>query len=538
MNDKYTCTLSIPEMDSEAVSAARDLFSVYTKRGVILEGEFDSFCCICSDELSHVSLNFTVDRLLYRRNWEELTGMSADQFSLRMKTYALHVMGRLVLPSIQTLLNDIRKLISLSPDEISRLDKRTFTMPGQVISFVSLLPDAESRLEPVVRSLFLCMESSAPSSQRTLPTFESLAVFDDELKLFWAEADREARLFYFPVYLWWRVTSVIPTRLREFLVTERLCLEKKGEDWYITLRKDHLKGRDRKVTYTIEGDFYRVCYQIPDDLARDIRWYIGQTKDLPPAETGTLLIPEAHQLRKEKKTRYFSAVSFVRLLHGFFHSILEEKRGFTILYEPVSGHLKPDTLEFIHPGDTRQMSMISLMEQGGTPVIAMLLAGHTQVQTSAFYFSNIRTMTRCRVFRMYQTYRQRNIRFGIYPPVPSEAEAQPLDDGGVCVNPPKEDLSECFRAVGPNGETGYCPACKAHYRHPGQSRLGTEDPYLRDTKDFSALLLLTVNTARKARGCEDGIEKTALRLKNDQDASEALLTGIRRKKENRCQGTD
>ena len=42
-------------------------------------------------------------------------------------------------------------------------------------------------------------------------------------------------------------------------------------------RKNHIKGSRHDVHYSIAEDYYTVTYQIPDELASEITWYINTT---------------------------------------------------------------------------------------------------------------------------------------------------------------------------------------------------------------------------------------------------------------------
>lgn len=64
-------------------------------------------------------------------------------------------------------------------------------------------------------------------NQRELADFDSYFEFDDIIKDYWnSDISPEDRFFYYPLYIWWILTAVIPLRPREFLLTERDCIYK------------------------------------------------------------------------------------------------------------------------------------------------------------------------------------------------------------------------------------------------------------------------------------------------------------------------
>ena len=56
--------------------------------------------------------------------------------------------------------------------------------------------------------------------QRSLAQFDSYFLFNDILSDFWKrDISNDTRLFYYPIYLWWRITAIIPLRPKEFILT-------------------------------------------------------------------------------------------------------------------------------------------------------------------------------------------------------------------------------------------------------------------------------------------------------------------------------
>lgn len=75
----------------------------------------------------------------------------------------------------------------------------------------------------IISLLELCggfqYEDSA-NSRRNLADFMCYLKFDEILNNCWnMELKESERMFFYPLYLWWKVTGVIPTRPREFILT-------------------------------------------------------------------------------------------------------------------------------------------------------------------------------------------------------------------------------------------------------------------------------------------------------------------------------
>ena len=63
--------------------------------------------------------------------------------------------------------------------------------------------------------------------QRSLAVMESYFVFDEIIKDFWKTTTNiEEKLFYFPVWLWWNLSGVLPLRPCEFVLIPRDCIKR------------------------------------------------------------------------------------------------------------------------------------------------------------------------------------------------------------------------------------------------------------------------------------------------------------------------
>ena len=106
--------------------------------------------------------------------------------------------------------------------------------------------------------------------------------FNDIMNDYWNSViSEEDRLFFYPLYLWWQITGVIPMRPREYILTPRNCMEQKEDGWYITLRKNQIKGPGKRISYKIDSDYITVQYKIPDKLAGEILKYLDFTISEP-----------------------------------------------------------------------------------------------------------------------------------------------------------------------------------------------------------------------------------------------------------------
>ena len=238
-------TLTVTEPFSvEMVETARTLFKEMKRKGVIMNDSFEDNKWLTTDEVSRVTLNFEFNVLSYKKWYEECFGIPLSQFVEYTKAFYMQLFGSNVLKTLQTSLNDIRRIIRTDTEDVYGANAElNIVIPGICIDFFSSFSEENERVSELAEALeqYFYIYADKNGKQRTLSRFNSYLNFDEAIKRFWKECDdTEMRLFYFPLYFWWEVTAIMPTRPREFLLTERSCLPKDATGPYLRLRKNRL----------------------------------------------------------------------------------------------------------------------------------------------------------------------------------------------------------------------------------------------------------------------------------------------------------
>lgn len=514
-------------VDFETVKRARGLFEEYKSYGVIYDCIFDDTKWNTTDEYSHITLNFNFNKVSYKRWYQEYFNLTFDEFQSFIKAFYILSFGQNVLHTFQTSLNDLKRLFRTDPEEIygANIDLK-IAVPSICIDFFSSFSDHNEKLDQLAEAIeqyfYICQNRY--SGQRLLAEFDSYLLFDDVIKRFWKECtNEEMRLFYFPLYLWWQITGIVPMRPREFILTERNCLSKDDSGWYLRLRKNHLKGSKHDVHYSIAEDYFTVTYQIPDGLANEITWYIKATEEYERNDLNTLFVTDPHyhkwEQKKHKNSRFLTYINLNTILRYFYAEVIAGLYGIKVVDK--GSHISINNgseLEYIHLGDTRHLSMINLMSQGGTPQLAMFLAGHDNEEMSMHYASNISKMIECRTYKQYREMTKGTALYSYSKnpilPMPKSDGIQ-LHDGGYCYSFQYADgsVEDCLKATGPDGEIGYCPVC-VHYRAKGVSRFGVDSIYARAVTERCRELITAVNNLRKEKGNPETIGEMMLKLKD------------------------
>lgn len=528
--EMFDTITGLRELDEACIRRGKEIFENYLQKGIIKGSTFSDIRWQFSDEYSNVGIRFNLNEVAYNRYYKNLFEISYEDFIDYVKTYVMYTMGKIILNTLRDTVNDIKRIFSINPLELDVTNENVFiSNPNRIMEFVTMLPSDKDT--PDIEKLIETLEQMAElryteysSVQRPLASFDSYFLFNDIMNDFWkSDMEQETRLFYYPLYLWWQFTGVIPLRPREFILTPRNCLEEKEDGCYITLRRNQLKGGSSKVTYQINSDYIKVQYKIPDRLAATVREYIRMTDNYAPTELDTLFISDTHYRHwgqcKHKNSRYFTYINLHCVLRYFFHEIIEEKYHLEIIYDRGNPHLKEGQINYLYLGDTRHLALINIIAEGGTPLTTMMLAGHDNPEMSAHYYSNITHLIECRTYKQYRKVLKGNVTYNISPKLslPDRVKVfSHLDDGGRCYSEAyrKNNVSDCLKAVGMNGEIGYCPECSYYARSGSQDFYDNDDVYKRKIEDDCIFLKNIVKQVRLGISEKEDIWQALLRLQS------------------------
>lgn len=237
-------------------------------------------------------------------------------------------------------------------------------------------------------------ELNVKSQARQLPTSKDILLFANYLHVFFSDKDinKEIKLYYMPILIWWKITSVIPMRPSEFArKLKRDSLIKEGENYY--LRIDRIKKKaSPKLKLLPVLNRVKITKEIYD-LISD---YITKTDKYGDSET--LVSYEAIvELRYKILTLYpemeisWNAFNEMKKIN---RAIFTNKIFYDMLvdfYNSVIVSIYKDTYikERLKPGDTRHIAFTSLMLQGYSPVEIAIIGGHRTLQALDNYTCSV-----------------------------------------------------------------------------------------------------------------------------------------------------
>lgn len=187
---------------------------------------------------------------------------------------------------------------------------------------------------------------------------------------------------YFSVWLWWRLTNIIPIRPGEFCDIPRDCLSESNGNYYIQLPRKKQKSKNIQVMDKI---------YVPKEIYYEVKKYKEQTEVY--GETKTLIsylsLPDERNKDNKVDPLRFTNPIFSRILRNFYEEIVFGR--YPIEFNPTkSDDIDLKTISrMLKPGDTRHIAFINMKRQGYHPVEIARAGGHTSLQSQHHYFNHI-----------------------------------------------------------------------------------------------------------------------------------------------------
>ena len=504
--DGYSYLYEVEGIDDNVITESKKQFGIMQKKGVIKNQSYSDMAWLITDEVDTCSIDFTIDEIAYENHCKEILNCSSKDLQVSMRVLITSYIGA----DIKTLQKKVRAVRKLM-DCLSRKENfDTLTShASELVDLLTLLPKESFQRDNLLDDLEEMLEYNKNivkfgKVQRELAQYQSYFRFNEVLSKFWCIASDDEKLLYFPIYLWWNLTSILPLRPLEFTLMPRSCLN----DKLLTVRRAKQKGLRLSMQYSIEKDYEKKSYKITSELAKEIKWYIENTEQEYYSDISTLFSKKTQFRLLEinlKDEDHYSYSNLRECLHCFYKNVVSKKYGFNILRKGTYASLLENEIEAVTLGDTRHIAMISLIASGGNPVICKELAGHESMEISAHYYSNIKNFLDVLSFERYK----------MGPQIESGIGLQTLDMSnltetlkGYCISSEIKagNFSDCVSAVSFDGKILDCESCKHHVPSKTSNK---EEKELRAAYD---LLKYSVEQVRRGIGLEESISSSLLKF--------------------------
>lgn len=494
--DGYSRINLVNRIDKKVMCEAKKKFNQYVVRGVISEGTFEDDSWVLYNEVKHRSINFTIPEGDGIAEW---TGCEAAAYKDYVKSYIVILLGERTVDTLAGICKNLMAFGMADYEDACRWDVDT----SHIIQFIAMIPDNDGYLGSIAEYI----EENRTLDRwcrhpRELADFGNYLRFDKSLKEFWRNASEKDKGKYFPVHLWWVLTSILPLRATEFLLLPTDCIRIDNGRYYLTVRRTKLKKRKNELGYTIAKDYSLHEYEIPRALAEEILMYKKAVGDELQHHKDTLFSPSSRT-----RLGYLTYNQMQKLLSDFCDEVMHDQN-----YP-------------INIGDTRHLAMINLILSGGSPVICRELAGHESIDISANYYANLSTVVESAAYEAYHMGSSEavfegdmkiklHVPQGLYRMADGYCDVEKIGEG---------DISECMKNYSRSGRFAECYECK-HFFPDGEGLRLRIRNNAKDKVDADGLFLMKViDQVRKGNGALEEIEQALLRLQNSSTDYRSIL---------------
>ncbi|MGN7765530.1 hypothetical protein [Paenibacillus sp. 22594] len=453
LKDSNVSILEYKDFYSIDIEELKGLFDGFKQNNIIQANTYEDDTWQLFNGKIKRNTHFTLDEVKFNRI------KTIEMFSYRdiingLKGFALYRLKESPVETVSSDISYLKKVINeinffqpgarkiLSTKKLST-DRNYYSRSYILILFLEFfpIPDPEGLIE------LLHYQSEILSSYRTereglnqrdIGMFESVFEFGYIMDLFWENCTPEEREEFYPIRIWWEVTTTIPLRVTELVLTPYGCLKQEGEAFYLTVRRTRLKGyAAMPVTHKIEEDYYMQDIQISEKLYRLLEEYrdIVDKYDFEPnyfsqdyTHTGRrsfLFSQRAYfknlQFKGTTKTsgimEFLNVGNLSYLLDRFFEKIICGRFNYQIIKKEkkkMSGEkskkleLLPFQIQTINLMDTRHYAFINMALSEVEPIPMMKIAGHSSIRSSYHYFNHVSKFVQCYTYSMAKRIARQN----------------------------------------------------------------------------------------------------------------------------------
>jgi len=509
----YVRHMQVESFNDDTLRKAKYIFNEYRQRGVVVSGNFDDMSWTLTNEANNMGMTLLTFEGGLKKPAMKWIGCTYPQYIVYVKTYIVFNFGELCLASLQKLSRFFNKMaLVIHIGQVARSE-----LNGHAVTLLKLIPGGNESRDAMIEELEEILEieekrryKTCSSRQRQLADFKSYLRFNEVLDVFWINAGKIQKLFYFPLYFWWKLTAILPLRPMELLLTPRDCLRVCGSDAILTIRRTKLKGSNEKIEYRIASDYLLREYVISENLAYEVDCYIAATKNMAPTELGTLFLIEPHQKHLNyagSASRYYTYQMLTTCMNYFYEECIS---------------CQPLDISQIRLGDTRHLAMTNLIISGGSPMVCRELAGHSDIEVSSHYYSNTSNLVECATLEKLRRIKgdatdlSGESRYPIAPPKNLRRVSE-----GWCSSElmQADDISDCLSAFGIGGYLGDCRSCSYFFPdNPGITlKFFDEKTAKKRVDDDSRFLIQMIELVRKGLGQSEDINAALLRLQHSSN---------------------
>ena len=361
------------QYDASKVSQLIKAFDTLIKEGKI-KGKYTDLIWYCHSGIRGFHLSFSFDYMAYLNHIGKKLEITPLVMTDMLKCYALLICGEFIFPTIKDKITEIIRFLTQFGEQSYKAKAESKVLIADFLSFIGIPA-------PIVDTLIrqIHFNKSSLAKQRKLANLVNYLAIDSALSdLYDSEISDETFIKWFPLYFWAKITFILPLRATEMLVTPFDCIDNKGQEIYLSIRRSLLKKRRRRVHYDVNEDYKIFKYKIPKT---SVVYNIEKYKTLTSSQKRSFLFAY-----NELSTNHMLSLSaFNVLLEAFIRAYLIGQPKYD--YARFAAGI--DEFEIVTAGDSRPIAMANLYYQDTGADICRQLADHTNINVSAGYYTNV-----------------------------------------------------------------------------------------------------------------------------------------------------
>lgn len=366
--------------------------NTHTHRILHFEDIYDGVRMKRIDELSFLVLKcFMADKLLSRR-------ISADKLPYLIEIFKeTEGFKPKLIKSKKG--NAITTFLDYSSSDVIK-ESKLFLLKSYV-TFLSELNILEESHGVILSSTSRYKIKGRENKSRSLPSNSDIFKFDFCIKHFFKnDSNPYLKKIYYPLWIWWKVTNVIPMRASELASkVKRDCLVIEDDKYYLKIDRVKVKRTESNKNSARIPILDRI--QITKDIYDIIKEYIEFT-DFEESETlfsWKAMVAFKEKYVEEKPKFYTDSDEFANFninTNSKFNELVFNRYDLNTLLDSFYNQILAPMYNYhcdkknqFTAGDTRHLAFCNLILQGLSPVEIAMMGGHTTLEMQDSYTNHV-----------------------------------------------------------------------------------------------------------------------------------------------------
>lgn len=246
-------------------------------------------------------------------------------------------------------------------------------------------------------------------ARRSLPNFETMFKFNDIIEDFIKTSKGRERERFFPIILWWKITTILPLRSHEFVLLPLECIRQSKKNYFLTFYRNNLKGNFKKEIYKHTFNEYYRKEEFPvnkeiADLIEEYKVIVNKYYDCDLEKRRFLFSYKSFisfkNSNKINDDKFFSSNTMNDLKQLFLIKIIKGKYNINIIPKTKESmnFISDEEMEYIQLMDTRHFAIMNMVYMGYEPSTIQRIVGHKRLSTSYDYVNHVELFTKCYTF--------------------------------------------------------------------------------------------------------------------------------------------